>query len=128
MGPPGPKGDTGAPGANGVSGYEVGSSSADLPTSALATAILGCPSGKVVVGGGWDTNGASAGANVFITKSAPTSDGTGWIGSIQNNSGVTVHVTLTRACITAPTTSASAARANRASVPKLRTKLVCPSV
>jgi hypothetical protein len=102
-GPKGDKGDPGAPGANGVSGYEVGSTSIDLPTAATAGGTFFCPAGKVVVGGGWDSNG---GFNVFVEKSAPTADGTGWIGLIQNNSGATVHVTLTRACITAPTSSA----------------------
>jgi hypothetical protein len=103
-----------------VSGYEVGSTSVALPTGSLAFGTFPCPAGKKVVGGGWDTDGANAGANVFITKSAPTTDGTGWIGSIQNNSGATVNVTLTRACITAPGSSASVAKAKGKPVLKIR--------
>jgi hypothetical protein len=34
---------------------------------------------------------ANGGLNVVITKSAPTTDGTGWTGAIVNTSGVTVH-------------------------------------
>lgn len=120
-GPQGLKGDTGArgptgpAGANGVSGYEVVTGSVDVPNGSLAQALLTCAVGKKVVGGGWDTNVSASGQNIFITKSAPTTAGTGWIAAIQNNTGATVHATFTGTCITAPTTAAPVATARRTS-------------
>jgi hypothetical protein len=118
-GPKGDKGDTGAPGADGVSGYQVIESSVDLATSNAAGGTLGCPSGKKVVGGGWDTNAGNGGLNVFITKSGPTANGTGWIGEITNTSGVTVHVTLRMACVTAPGSVAFRVPSRSGQAPKL---------
>ena len=125
----GPRGPTGPAGANGVSGYEVVGGSVDLPNGGLAQGTLSCATGKKVVSGGWDTNVFTSGQNIFITKSAPKTDGTGWIAAIQNNTGATVHVTFTGTCINAPTTAApvggakrtstSAARGNRQSVLKI---------
>jgi hypothetical protein len=111
----GPRGPTGPAGTNGVSGYEVTSVSADLPSGSLALAALSCASGKKVVSGGWDTNANTPGQNIFITKSGPKTDGTGWTAGIQNSSGATVHITFTGTCITAPTSFAPVARAKRTS-------------
>jgi collagen triple helix repeat protein len=116
----GPRGPTGPAGANGVSGYEVASASADLANGLLAQAFLTCGNGKKVVSGGWDTNVNTAGQNIFITKSAPRTDGTGWVAGIQNNTGATVHITFTGICITAPTTAAPVAKAKRTSTSAAR--------
>src|SRR5262249_24575393 len=67
----GATGATGAAGADGVSGYEVISvGPKDLNPGFLIFGTLPSPTGKKVVGGGWDVGGGAggAGANVFVTK------------------------------------------------------------
>ncbi len=116
QGATGPTGPQGPPGADGVSGYQILSASANLSPGQAAAGTLLCPAGKHVVGGGW-TDDASPpfGFDVVMLQSSPNADGTGWTGSIQNNSSSTVHVTLTYACITVSTTAAPAkARAKSA--------------
>jgi len=96
----GPKGATGAAGANGVSGYQlVISGVTTLPGGgATASGSAICPSGKKVVGGGWDTD---ASKDVFVVSSTPNASGSAWLGTIQNNSTGSVQVVLTAACVTA---------------------------
>jgi hypothetical protein len=118
-GPAGPKGDTGAPGekgdkgdkgdtgatgaagpagANGVSGYQLVSSAiTTLPgggSTSFGSAV--CPTGKKVVGGGWDTD---ASTDVFVVSSTPNASGSAWLGTIQNNGVGSVRVVLTAACV-----------------------------
>ena len=109
-----PTGPPGPPGAPGVSGYQVLEASGDLPNGQFNDSTLPCPSGKKVVGGGWETNAGNGGLNVNITRSAPTADGTGWRGAIMNTSGAPVRITLRFACITAPSSSAFQKRTVRA--------------
>ena len=99
----GPKGATGVAGANGVSGYQLVSTAVTtLPNGgATASGAAFCPTGKKVVGGGWDTD---ASKNVFVIQSTPNASGSAWLGTIQNNSTGSVQVVLTAACVTAPTT------------------------
>src|SRR6185437_2731107 len=110
QGATGPTGPQGPPGADGVSGYQILSASADIGPGQAAAGTLLCPAGKHVVGGGW-TDDASPpfGFDVVTLQSSPNSDGTGWTGSIQNNtSSDTVTVTLRYACVDVSTTAAPA--------------------
>jgi len=79
-----------------------------------------CPGGKKAVGGG-----ISAGSvpNVFVLGTAPNPDGSAWISAIQNQSGGTVNVTAYAVCVTAPTSSALVARAERGPVLKTFRKM-----
>jgi hypothetical protein len=99
-GPQGATGATGPAGANGVSGYQIVSSSVTtLPNGgSTASAAAFCPTGKKVVGGGWDTD---ASKDVFVISSTPNSTGSAWLGTIQNNSTGSVQIVLTAACVTA---------------------------
>jgi uncharacterized membrane protein len=63
-----------------------------------AFASASCPTGKKVVGGGWDTDATK---DVFIVTSTPNASGTAWLGTIQNNSSGSVQAVLTAACVTA---------------------------
>jgi hypothetical protein len=73
-----------------------------------AFGTIPCPGGKHVTGGGW-TLDDPIGSEVFVNQSGPTSDGTGWRGSIENTntSGNPVTVTLSAICADVSTTSAS---------------------
>jgi hypothetical protein len=82
-----------------VSGYQTLSASTDLIPGNIEGGTIFCPSGQQMVGGGWTDNGQFFfGQNLFITQSAPTSDGTSWTAENQNNSSSTVHVTRAAAC------------------------------
>jgi hypothetical protein len=88
-GPQGPTGDTGAQGPAGpagVSGYEVDTVNANSAASGKSvgdamSAILVCPSGKKVLGGGESGDWG-------IASAAPSSDGTTWTvsGTVQPDS------------------------------------------
>jgi hypothetical protein len=115
-GAPGAKGDTGPQGPPGVSGYTVVSISATIPAGQGAAGTLACPAGKKVLGGGWD-------AGAFVTPpntSAPSSDGSGWAGSITNNTGGPLPVTLSATCATVATTAAQAQSLARVGAPANR--------
>jgi hypothetical protein len=118
IGPTGPKGDPGAPGANGVSGYQIVSASTPLPGGVAVIGVLPCPAGKKVVGGGWTSDAPDTATDPIITKNAPSADGTAWTGTMVHSSGATVNVTLTAACITAPTSS-SFRKSTAGEAPKL---------
>jgi hypothetical protein len=104
-GPTGPQGPTGATGpaggANGVSGYVLVSSAIITVPNGGATrfASASCPTGKKVVGGGWDNDAVK---DVFVVQSTPNASGTAWLGTIQNNSTGSVQAVITAACVTAP--------------------------
>jgi hypothetical protein len=115
-GAPGAKGDTGPQGPPGVSGYTVVSISATIPAGQGAAGTLACPAGKKVLGGGWD-------AGAFVTPpntSAPSSDGSGWTGSITNNTGGPLPVTLSATCATVASTTAQAQSLARVGAPANR--------
>jgi hypothetical protein len=99
----GATGPRGPAGAGGVSGYQLVSSAiTNLPnggSTAFGAAV--CPTGKKVVGGGWDTD---ASKDVFVVSSTPNASGSAWLGTIQNNSTGTVQVVLTAACVSISTT------------------------
>ena len=108
-GPPGPKGDSG------VTSYVLQSGDAKVPSGgAPVNAVLACPAGTKAVGGGW--SGGSA--DVVINASAPSSDGTSWTGSIQNNSSAELKATFYAICIgvggTTPAPAAARAAPSRA--------------
>jgi hypothetical protein len=104
-GPTGATGPTGPAGADGVSGYQIVEGQADLPNETALIGLTPCPVGKVVTGGGADSNGASGGFNVDITGSNPTKDGDGWSIEMTNTSGADVTVTQWAVCITASSVS-----------------------
>lgn len=60
-GPAGPQGEPGAPGApGGLSGYEIVSEISETNSADFKTQVVNCPSGKVPVGGGAQTNAEGA--------------------------------------------------------------------
>ncbi len=68
----GEKGDKGDPGG-GVSGYELVTTSTNLPADGYAHGMTYCPAGKKAVGGGYST-----GVQLTTTQSFPTNNGGGW--------------------------------------------------
>jgi Collagen triple helix repeat (20 copies) len=88
-GPAGPKGETGPAGPQGLRGPAGPSgmfgreqlTSLGLSVSAKTTRRLTkqCPTGKTVLGGG-----VSKSSGGFVADSAPTNDGTGWVGALYN--------------------------------------------
>jgi len=95
-GDPGPPGPPGAKGDSGVTSYALVSGDATVPSGgAQVDAVLDCPSGTKVVGGGW--GGGRAG--VVVNASAPSANGASWIGSIQNNSSTDLNATFYAICI-----------------------------
>jgi hypothetical protein len=98
-GPQGATGPTGPAGANGVSGYQLVSSGiVTVSSGATAFASAQCPTGKKVVGGGWDTDATK---DVFVMTSTPNASGSAWLGEVQNNSNGSVQAVVTAACVTA---------------------------
>jgi hypothetical protein len=81
-GPPGPAGPTGAQGPQGpagVSGYQLMSSTHTATNSVTFAYTLSCPSGKMVLGGGyWMSSPDPANYPVYVVRNSPTGDGTGW--------------------------------------------------
>lgn len=101
----GPQGDTGATGSNGVSGQEIvfGTASPDNESAKSVTAT--CPSGKVLVGGGFLTTNVSDASEIVITSSYPSSTTT-WTatGDIDNALAVDSSYSLTAyaICVATP--------------------------
>jgi len=98
-GPTGPKGEIGgqgAPGAagpqgpSGISGWEYQvSPGVTLGNGVANPAQANCPSGKKALGGGASAVLAGTSvphANAYISTSAPTDDGTGWVVYSRNTS------------------------------------------
>ncbi len=97
------QGAGGPAGTNGVSGYQQVTQSTPLPSNNIATFIIGCPSSKVVVGGGvsFPTTGVSGTnlANVQMIQSFPASSTT-WETVIANKSAVSFSLTFYAVCVT----------------------------
>jgi hypothetical protein len=121
----GPKGDTGAPGpigatgaqgpqgvagAAGVSGYELATSAGPVPSGYISGTTIGCPAGKLAIGGGTYSDSLPGGYHVFTLISAPTDDGTGWRATVENDTGVEVHITQYAVCVNATRSPAAFAR------------------
>ncbi len=82
-GPQGPVGIQGVPGVTGpagVSELQIVPGIASADTSALRTVVATCPSGKVAVGGGYETSNVSSASNIAIFNSYPSSP-TEWTAS-----------------------------------------------
>ena len=73
-GPPGPQGAAGPPGVNGLQRVDLATASNSTATKG---AIVACPSGKKVIGGGARVIGSGAGV-VSIIENFPDSDGVHW--------------------------------------------------
>jgi hypothetical protein len=112
QGAQGPKGDTGAVGPQGatgpqgpagdgsaVAGYQVISSTLDIPNTYIGGANIGCPPGKAAVGGGWDSSSQPGGWHAFTLQSHPSSSGDAWLATIENDTGATLHATAYAACV-----------------------------
>jgi hypothetical protein len=123
-GPQGQKGDTGpqgapgAAGANGVSGYELVTSAGPVPSTFISGTTIGCPAGKLAIGGGTYSDSLPGGYHVFTLISAPTDDGTGWRATVENDTGSTVNITQYAVCVEG--TRSPAALARKSARPVLR--------
>jgi len=96
-GPQGPKGDAGPQGRDGVGGYEVVRQSYSLTAGNELTFAIGCPAGKVAIGGGWSPTGPGSDA-VTAFKSAPGASGDLWVLSLRNQSANVVPVDVDAVC------------------------------
>jgi hypothetical protein len=104
-GPAGPKGETGPQGApgpagpqgpSGISGWEYQvSPGVTLPSGTANPTQADCSDGKKALGGGASAAFAATGvphANAYVSTSAPTDDGTGWVVLSRNTSSATATV------------------------------------
>ncbi|MEU6671291.1 hypothetical protein [Streptomyces sp. NPDC046727] len=86
-----------------VSGYQVVTSTQVQPGSSLSDYQLPCPGTKHVLGGGYDTEGATAANSVDARTSSPTANGTAWRVRIDNSNVGPITVQLFAVCAnTAP--------------------------
>lgn len=69
--------------------------SSTVPTRSIAGSTASCPSGKVVIGGGYTT--ADAAANVF--DSFPAANGAGWTVAIKNERQVGGSITMSAVAV-----------------------------
>jgi hypothetical protein len=121
----GPKGDTGAQGLQGVagvagvSGYELVTSAGPVPSTFISGTTIGCPAGKLAIGGGTYSDSLPGGYHVFTLISAPTDDGTGWRATVENDTGSTVNITQYAVCVNG-TRSPAATFARKSARPVLR--------
>lgn len=61
-----------------------------IPAQSFGTAFAQCPSGTVVVAGGFSDNGWSSIYDVDISSSAPNSQNSGWVVQIYNHETIEV--------------------------------------
>ena len=109
-GPTGPQGPQGAQGPAGVSGYAVQSISGTIPANQGVEGTAACSGGGKAVGGGWD-------AGQFVTPpntAHPKSDGTAWVGELNNNTANPLPVTFYVVCVQASSGSSSLTRVTTA--------------
>ncbi len=88
-GPQGPPGPEGPQGPAGVSGYEQVRVLSTYDVSAFKQVLVPCPSGKVVVGGGYYVGygeGTSFGS-ITVYQNMPNNDGSGWVVGADNPEG-----------------------------------------
>jgi hypothetical protein len=73
----GPAGPSGPQGPQGVIGGQVVSSQSESNSAGLKQLTVNCPAGKRAISGGADAS-TGASAPVAVTRSRPSSDGSGW--------------------------------------------------
>jgi hypothetical protein len=92
QGPPGPEGPPGPKGDSGISGYEWHFERFDVPSTGISAYTVGCPSGKVALGGGY----VKSPRTMYIAQTRPYDSHT-WIVSVYNRTGspgwIRVYVT-----------------------------------
>jgi len=102
-GPQGPKGDPGPQGPAGdgsaVAGYQIIKGALDIPNTFVAGADIPCPAGKAAVGGGWDSASVPGGFHAFMLTSHPSSSGSNWQTTLENDTGGTLHATAYGVCV-----------------------------
>ena len=76
----GTQGVPGPTGPAGVSGLQIVAGEASADVSSFRSVVATCPSGKVAVGGGFETSNVSSALNIAITDSYPSSP-TEWTAS-----------------------------------------------
>jgi hypothetical protein len=81
-GQPGPPGLPGAPGAAGSSGYERVVEQFSTDTNGNGQGEADCPTGKRVLSGGYELT-----STMRPSRSAPTSDGGGWVANVEGTPG-----------------------------------------
>jgi hypothetical protein len=90
MGPIGPIGPAGPQGTPGASGYErvvAGSGTLQLSPGAANYVLAACPTGKRVIGGGYELASSSS-QQLTVTMSAPHENGvSGWRVAFRNSLG-----------------------------------------
>ena len=91
IGPTGPTGPRGPTGANGVSGYQLVTKNGTAPHAGMLTDFVGCPTGKLPVGGNGFGSGSSPLA-IRVMQSAIV--GTTW-GVVIENTDPTADVAYT---------------------------------
>jgi Collagen triple helix repeat (20 copies) len=105
----GEKGDQGDPGTNGtngtngVTGWEMVTGSGTANNTGAPTVIaVDCPVGKVVVGGGYDSNKDGEQAP-YVDQSGPNLTGTGWVVSATKATlpAPSASITVWAICVTA---------------------------
>lgn len=93
QGPAGTPGGTGAQGPPGLSGYQVVQATPfNISPGQTESGSSPCPGGKLALGGGEDN---SAGGDVTLLKSLPSSGGTGWQVTVHNSNSATVSHSVT---------------------------------
>jgi Collagen triple helix repeat (20 copies) len=89
-GPTGPQGPAGPAGA-GVAGYEIVAGTASLDDENDKSVSASCPTGKVIVGGGFQVSNVSDSDQVVILSSYPDANGWVAVGTIANTAGDTSY-------------------------------------
>ena len=84
--------------AQGVSGYSEPTTTLSIPADSPGAGEVNCPSGEVVLSGGYYQQYIE----MSITSSVPRSGGTGWMVSVMNNTNVEASVVLYAVCSQPP--------------------------
>ena len=97
QGPAGPAGAQGPAGPAGVSGYEIVSQPVTFDANSVVGIAATCPTGKVVLGGGWRPSGIFLAMPPYAVQDRP--DGlTGWFVSIRNENAFDIDGFIYAVC------------------------------
>ena len=97
-GEPGAAGPAGPAGADGISGREVIEEVFSVAARQPVFALVDCPAGKDVFGGGWLMDGGTGPNQLFNHVSVNRPVGTGWQVSAFNLSSLTLQLTVYAVC------------------------------
>jgi hypothetical protein len=97
-GPQGPPGPPGPQGSSGLSGWVIRTNTFTLADRDSQQALVGCPPGEQVLGGGVTTGDVPASVDIGESGPIVNNFGSGWAAVVTNTSGATADITVSAIC------------------------------